>query len=186
MKRLFAAIKIHPSREFLSFYRELRGVLEFESIKWVEENNLHLTLKFFGETEEKYLPLIQKTLEKCAGEMGSFELCLTDLGLFGSTYAPRVIHCGLEPHETMLELMKQLKEDLALAGFEADRQNLVPHLTLGRIKVLKDKHFFKQTLTRYRTVPFTPEKIREIILFESILRREGPQYSVVQSFPFKK
>ena len=52
MKRLFVAIKITPNDEFLKIFQELKQDLKHEKIRWVETRNLHLTLKFFGETCE--------------------------------------------------------------------------------------------------------------------------------------
>jgi RNA 2',3'-cyclic 3'-phosphodiesterase len=186
MKRLFAALKIHPDAEFLAKYRELKQELRQEPIKWVEEHNIHITLKFFGETEERHIREICSVLQKRASATASIDLKLSGLGIFGSSYAPKVVWVGIEPYAELQGLMKNTHADLAVIGFEPDRQNLVPHLTLGRIKFLRDKIIFNRSIARYKTISSSALHITEMILFESILRREGPQYIALDKFPFLK
>ncbi|MEI6682840.1 MAG: RNA 2',3'-cyclic phosphodiesterase [Bacteroidota bacterium] len=186
MKRLFAALKIYPDADFLLSYRKLKSGLHHEHIKWVEEHNIHVTLKFFGETEELKIPAICSSLRGRAGMTSEINLQLSGLGIFGSAYAPKVIWVGISPFDPVSSLMKNIQRDLAALGFEADRQNLVPHLTLGRIKFLKDKVLFNRMVGQFKTIASAPLQIGEIILFESILHHEGPEYIALDRFPLKK
>jgi len=183
MKRLFAALKIKPDAEFLKKYRELKDALQFEQIKWVEEHNIHITLKFFGETDERKIPEIGMILKKRASVTPSINLQFAGLGIFGSSYAPKVIWVGIEPYAVISELMNGLHGDLRTIGFEPDRQNLIPHLTLGRIKFLKDKIIFNRTVDQFKTISSSRIHIGEVVLFESILRREGPEYLALTKVP---
>lgn len=182
MKRLFAAFKINPDAEFLAQYRRLQMNMKYQQIKWVEENNIHITLKFFGETEERKIPEIGIILRQRASRTPAFDLNLSKLGVFGSSYAPKVIWCGIDPYEKLSELMKQIHEDQRKAGFEPDRQNPVPHLTLGRIRQLNDMILFEKALSQFRLMASTVMHMSEIILYESILRREGPLYVPLEKY----
>lgn len=184
MKRLFTALKIDPGDEFLKSYHELMRDLGHEGIKWVEDNNIHITLKFFGETAEQKIPAICSVLKNRAVVTPSFDLQLTGLGIFGSAYAPKVIWVGIAPYADLVNLMKYIHDDLKVIGFNPNRQNLVPHLTLGRIKFLQDKVLFNRTINGYNTISSSPFHISEMILYESILHREGPEYIVTEKFPF--
>ncbi|MCX6269188.1 MAG: RNA 2',3'-cyclic phosphodiesterase [Bacteroidetes bacterium] len=186
MKRLFTALKINPDAEFLAKYHELMMELRHEQIKWVEEKNIHITLKFFGETEDRKIPEICSVLEKRATATLSMDFKLAGLGIFGSSYAPRVIWVGIEPYSELSLLMKNIHQDLISVGFDPDRQNLVPHLTLGRIKFLKDKVIFNRTIDRFKSVSSSLIPIREVVLYESILHREGPEYIALGKFSFIK
>ncbi|MFU8845056.1 MAG: 2'-5' RNA ligase family protein, partial [Bacteroidales bacterium] len=62
MKRLFAAIKVMPDEEFMRVFMTLKRDLKNEKIKWVDPENIHITLKFFGETPESKIPLINDVL----------------------------------------------------------------------------------------------------------------------------
>ena len=184
MKRLFIAIKIEPDKGFLEQLFQLKLHLKHEKIKWVEEQNIHVTLKFLGDTESKKLPEITGALLKVAEEHSPFTIRLNTLGIFGSRYDPRVIWAGIEPYDHLVMLMKDVHSELKTAGFEPGRQNIVPHLTIGRIKEIKDKQLFQGILDKFRKISSDELNVRECVLFESILKREGPVYVVQGIFPF--
>lgn len=186
MKRLFAAIHPRPDEEFIAIYRDLKAALSRHSIKWVEEENLHITIMFFGETEEVVVPRISDILHSVTGSHPDFAFRYQGVGIFGSAYHPRVIWVGVEPYEEVSRLIRILKKRLVSIGFPADRQNPVPHLTLGRIRSLQDHRIFQNILTHYQSVSSREMVAGNLILFESVLTRSGPEYRVIQSFPFKK
>jgi 2'-5' RNA ligase len=185
MKRLFAALKIHPDESFLSSFHNLRSSLRHEQIKWVEDKNIHITLKFFGETDERDIMRIIEVLSARAAKTPVLNISLRGLGLFGSAYNPRVVWTGAEPLAELSALMQALHADLEKAGFSSDRQNLVPHLTLGRIKSVKDKILFQKIINQFGDICSASEPVGEIILFESILKRDGPDYHIADRFPLQ-
>src|SRR5512133_2720875 len=134
MKRLFAAVKVHPSKEFLETYNSLKSGLRFSRITWVKPESIHITLKFFGETEEKRIPEISRVLNEVASRHQPFVSELVNVGIFGSSYSPKVIWFGLEKAEPFKELGIDVLKSVEKIGWEPDRQNFVPHLTVGRIK----------------------------------------------------
>ncbi len=186
MKRIFAAIKIDPGEKFMKSFREIRSGLNSENIKWVEERNIHITIKFFGETNESLLPGISIALGKIAHNSGLLTFRLSGLGLFGSRYQPRVVWSGIDPVEPMTGFMKTVQKEMEKFGFESDRQNTVPHLSLGRIKFLKDKQLFQKVMDANREIHSDVIQTEECILYESILQKEGPRYIVLGKFPFGK
>lgn len=186
MKRLFIAIGIRPDRVFLSLLGEFRSLLIREQIKWVGLKNIHITVKFLGETEEERIPGIIMLLNKLAGSTPDFSFCLSGLGIFGSSYNPRVIWAGISPFEELAALMNMARKEFETLGYEADRQNLVPHLTLGRIRSLKNPRGFHAALERYREISSGPMEAGDLILFESKLRQSGPEYHTLAAVPLKK
>ena len=184
MKRLFAAVKIEPGAEFMKSFRELRTRLSSGKIKWVEEHNIHVTLKFFGETDESLIRGISGSLGRLALNTAELNFRLSGIGIFGSRYDPRVVWAGIEPSEPLASLMKTVQKEMEQYGFESDRQNIVPHLTLGRIKFLEDKELFRKVIDSHRGLQSDMIKVSESILFESILRKEGPRYITLGKFPF--
>jgi RNA 2',3'-cyclic 3'-phosphodiesterase len=185
MKRLFIAIKIKPDSIFLEQFRELKEALKHDSIKWVEEHNIHITLKFLGETDESRIPAIGRALDRVARETKVFRFSLEGLGIFGSKYDPRVIWTAIKPYEVLARLMEKVHQALEAEGFERDRQNLVPHLTLGRIKSLKDKKLFHEVIGEFSDIASEPITAAGMILFESILKKEGPEYRMIQAHSFQ-
>jgi len=185
MKRLFAAIEISPDQAFLDQYRKLKAQIHQEKIKWVEEHNLHITLKFFGDTEESRIPDISRALELIAGRMECFGFRLEGLGVFGSRYDPRVVWVGIHPYERLVSLMKETGEAMKSIGYPPDRQNLVPHLTVGRIRELLDKPFFQKVIDENKKITSHEMIVDSFLLFESILKKESPLYLKLQKFPLK-
>ena len=181
MKRLFLAIKIHPEARYISLFNEINSSLRHERIKWVEPENIHLTLKFFGETDEKKIPAIIQAIEAAVENSNPFIMNIANTGIFGSRYDPKIIWYGIEKQNELEILAKNIFAELEKCGYDADRQNFVPHLTIGRIKELKDKLLFQQIIDKFNTVEIQEEKVTEIMLYESILRREGPLYVEVFS-----
>jgi len=186
MKRLFTAIHPLPDPEFLIRFRELRAAMRWHRMKWVEEENLHITIHFFGETEEQKIPQINDLLQSEAGSQTVVSFRYRGLGIFGSSYQPKVIWAGIEPYEEVSLMISKVKEDLVQIGFSTDRQNPVPHLTLGRVRSIQDHRNFQNTIDRFQSISSREMIVRELILFESILSRSGPEYHVIQSFPFKQ
>jgi len=104
MKRIFAAIKLHPSDNFLQVYNDLKTSCKFDKINWVVPENIHITLKFFGETEEDKIEDINSILSDMSFRHSPFTLKLSDVGIFGSSYKPRVIWFGINKNQKLQNL----------------------------------------------------------------------------------
>jgi 2'-5' RNA ligase len=82
--------------------------------------------------------------------------------------------------------MKTVQKEMEQFGFESDRQNIVPHLTLGRLKFLKDKQLFQKVIDANMEIHSDVIQTKECVLYESKLQKEGPRYIVLGKFPFGK
>ncbi len=185
MKRLFAAIKIKPKVEFLEIFQGLKQDLKHEKIKWVESYNLHLTLKFFGETDEERIPEIIAALKASVNEHQHFSFDISKIGIFGSSYNPKVVWAGLTETDSLIKLEASVKCSLEGVGYVSDRQNFVPHLTLGRIKNLKDKDLFQDIISNYKEKYFQEVSVKKVYLFESTITKTGPVYTIIEEFNLK-
>ncbi len=176
MKRLFIAIKAEPEGDLLKMFSSLKSLLGTENIKWVDPVNIHLTLAFLGDTEEKRIGFLQRMLEeKCSG-FGVFDFTLKGAGVFKSYRDPRVIWVGIRSPERLTMLYNTIAEGLKLIGFELEERQFKPHLTLGRVKSCRDTENLKSVLEKYRDQEFQIIHVNEVILFESILLQTGPIY----------
>ena len=176
MKRLFVAIKIHPSENYTNVYKQILSSLRHERIKWVEPENMHLTIKFLGETDETKIPALKLALQQGARFSKSFTMKIENTGIFGSRYDPKVVWFGIEKRPELDTLAKNIFAELQKCGWQPDRQNFVPHLTIGRIKEIRDKPLFQKIISNFSLRHIQEENVTEIVLYESILRREGPEY----------
>ena len=182
MKRIFAAIKINPNEELTKAFYLLKSKLSNEKIKWVELHNLHITLKFFGETDEDLIPKICEHLTICAQSNKIFSFQLKNIGVFGSSYKPRVIWVGIENNNLLKKFGLEVLSEMDKIGFKIDRQNFVPHLTLGRIKFIEDKAIFNKTIGKFSDQLFQQYEVSQFYLIESILKPTGPEYKSLSSF----
>ena len=185
-KRLFVAIGISADDGLKDLVNHLKRNFAGDRINWVNLENIHLTLKFLGETSTNKTEEIVSALEEVAAVNKSVEYSLSKCGIFGSRYDPRVIWLGADKHpEAILKLGKDVIDAMHHAGFDRDRQNYVPHLTLGRIKQISDKHHFQRIISEVKTIEYQILKANEFRLYESVLKSIGPVYSILARFPLK-
>ncbi len=183
MKRLFVAIKVVPDENFLKSYVALCHALQLEKISWVKPDNFHLTLKFLGKTPEEKLPAIRTALQHVSVQAKPFSMKMAGTGIFGSSYRPRVLWFGVENDDAIHRLGENVLNVLNNTGFPRDRQNFVPHLTIGRIKKIEHKKIFQDAVAAHR-IDFLQEfTVDKIILYESLLTPSGVIYRTIMKFP---
>lgn len=180
MKRTFIAIKIHPGKELLAMMHEMQRALKGESIKWSSEDNFHLTLAFIGDTQESQLGKIRSALSDYCSGTGDFEFDIKGTGVFRSMKDPKVIWAGIEINDKLGLLHSKVIESLALAGIEIEERAYRPHLTLGRIRSIKDKSILADLTEKYAGTVFQRVNSTEIILYESLLLPSGAVYKPLQ------
>jgi len=176
--RLFIAIPILADKQLQNTVLSLKNSLSAEKITYTDLQNIHLTLLFLGDISETLVPEINSLMEAVAYDHDPFEMEIKRLGLFGSSYDPKVIWVGAEPKEKLQALHEELAEAMQKIGYRADRQNFVPHFTLGRIRKLTDKPHFQKSIEKYTDKKFQAMNIKEIMLYESVLTANGPIYTI--------
>lgn len=185
MKRLFLAIPIQTENNgFQPLLADLRKSLSHEDrINWVRPANIHLTLKFIGETPPQDEPKIIEAVGKMLERHHPFVMDFNRTGIFGSRYAPRVLWLGMQQTpEQLLNLAEDTLDTFDKIGFPRDRQNFVPHITLGRIKELCEKQYFQKVVQAIEQKTYIRQEVKEIILFQSILRPDGAVYKIVKKW----
>jgi RNA 2',3'-cyclic 3'-phosphodiesterase len=174
--RLFIAFEVPQSEILVREFENIRPVFLHEKISWVRLSQLHITLKFLGETPENRIDAVKEAMSESFSEQKKVLFTLESLGVFGSSYAPKVLWSHVKPEEQCRLWFDLLKKHLLQCGFEYDRQNFVPHLTLARIKSLSDRRSLTETVERYQNFCFSEFGVNKIVLFESILRSSGAEY----------
>jgi RNA 2',3'-cyclic 3'-phosphodiesterase len=185
MKRLFIAIKLTPDKNLLKTYSFLQNALHYEKIRWVPPDNLHVTLKFLGNTPEEKIPTISEVITNSVASIKPLMVEFANCGIFGSRYKPRVIWFGIKENEELKKIGLGIIDNLNDAGFAKDRQNFVPHLTIGRITKIIDKHMFNDVIGKVKNVHHQETIIDKVILYESVITSNSPTYNVIKSFPLK-
>lgn len=174
MKRLFIAIKINPEENLINIYKKLQRLLVYDSIRWCSYENLHLTLKFLGNTPTEKIPQIVDIVNEVNNSTEKHNIIMKGLGVFGSRYNPKVIWCGIEKNDQIIKAHKLLTENLKEVGIYPDNQNFVPHLTLARINNIRDKIAFTNFISSYKDVEIQNTLASDIYLYESKLQYKAP------------
>jgi RNA 2',3'-cyclic 3'-phosphodiesterase len=182
MKRLFIALHIHPTEEFLDAIDIIKDQLSTERVKWVEEENLHLTLKFIGEVDEVMVENIKQHLKRKRSN-GTIEFSIEGIGLIRNLSDPRAIYATIKNTNRIENLYREIDSLLTEIGICSETKSFLPHLTLGRLKTVHDKELLKDILTDFNNNYFQKEVCKEFILFESILTPKGPIYKKLSVYP---
>jgi len=183
-QRLFIASELSPdARRWL---QKARSVLELEmpsgSVRWVKPDGIHLTLKFFGEIPVSRIDGIRPALDQSVAGSAPFSLTFEGVGCFPNTVRPRVVWAGVRAEPLLAELQRRLEDNLEAAGFKKEQRTFSPHLTLGRVKDgVKEIPLRKigTAIEGARMETTAVMTVDELCLFRSILRPEGPEYSVL-------
>src|SRR5262249_2148089 len=177
--RTFIAIEI-PSEvksAFAALQDEVRraGV----DVSWTRPENIHLTLRFLGEVDERRIGEVEKVCVTSAAEFQPFTLSLNDTGVFPNARQPRVLWAGLAGGiAKAAEMGKRLDDGLALIGFEREDKDFNPHLTIGRVKSNRKTRELI-ALADARRVPALSFVVTEIVLMKSELHPAGARYTPI-------
>ena len=168
--RLFIAIDFGELRDCLI---ELQDNLPKEDVKLTLTKRYHLTLKFLGEVSETDAEKVIEILKKIKFE--KFEINLDDIGVFPNENYIRVVWVGVNPKKQVIELQRNIEDSLKEFNFKKDF-SFHPHITLARVKFVKDKPNFIDALKKLK---INKDKIiitKEFKLIKSTLSPEGPIY----------
>jgi 2'-5' RNA ligase len=178
--RTFIAIEL--SEEIREALAQIESHLKYSGadVKWVEKDNIHLTLKFLGEVTEEKLQQVKSVLEIIGKEFSSFEISLKDIGAFPKIDYPRVIWVGLDKGAAeSKKLAERIDEELSKTGFTKEARPFAAHLTIGRVRSSKNKEMLKEKIKNSQLSTPNSQLIGSITLFKSTLTPKGPIYTKI-------
>jgi RNA 2',3'-cyclic 3'-phosphodiesterase len=181
--RAFIAINLVPEvkNNIISLMNECRK-LQNKFIKYVEEENLHLTLKFLGDVKPEILTQLGKELGNI--KVRPFEMKIYGAGAFPNVFFPKVIWAGIEENNGLNELFENIESAAFQCGFAGEERKFHPHITIARVngnaaKELTD--FLKVNKNRDMGV----SKAGELTLYQSQLTPDGPVYTRLANIPLE-
>lgn len=186
--RTFIAIELPQEiKDFLSrLQTELKATQA--DVKWVAPENIHLTLKFLGEIDDKKLTQIIEIIDDTAKGKDKFRICISSLGAFPKIDFPRVIWVGIETGDKEIkEIAGGLEEKIAKTGIPKEDRPFSSHITIGRTR---------STLNREKLVGYLKNKselggeklefyVTKVTLFKSTLTPKGPLYEALKEASLK-
>jgi RNA 2',3'-cyclic 3'-phosphodiesterase len=176
MKRTFIAVNIKAGEELVKMVSKLVTELKNESIKWVDINQMHMTLAFLGDTEDETIEQVSAMLKLQCNGFGEINFMISELGVFRNISDPRVIWAGIKSIGKLEDLYNEIKEGLNRIGVKTEERQFNPHLTIGRVKWLKDRSVLERLIEQYKKTIFQESSISEVVLYESILQKSGSLY----------
>lgn len=181
--RLFFAICISPQiRETLTqFQDQLRAT--GAHVKWVESNNLHITLKFLGATPETHIEVLKKAGNNTAAKVKPFDVSWSGFGAFPDYKRPKVIWAGVSRGEDLLEMFHlKLDSELTDFGFPPEKKKFKPHLTIGRVKSFRGLSELSRIIEKNKNSQLGEMRVNSFSLQCSTLTPSGPIYREISAF----
>lgn len=185
MIRTFIAIELdEPARQKIA---ELISRLKTSQsdVKWITENQMHLTLKFLGNVDENKIPEISEALKSIADKFSSFDIHLSGIGVFPNLNRPRVIWLGIDKGADEVKKLNNLIETyLEKLEFAREKREFKPHLTLGRVRSFKNIYTLTKLMKEMNFDSGKDIEIKEVILFQSTLAPKGAIYNYLYKAQF--
>lgn len=175
--RTFIGLPVLAGNRLLSAREELMEALSGERISWVQPLNYHITLRFLGDTSRSDMARIKESLLDKVVLPRRSEFRLSGPGSFGPRKKPRVIWMGLEQAEPLERLKQEVDVLLESLGVPASNQPFRAHLTLGRVRSVKNLSHLYETIHRVNQSFSDQVVIDRLVYYRSVLGASGSSYS---------
>jgi len=150
-------------------------------VKWVEPENLHVTLLFLGEVEDRALPAVCRVVADVTAEIAPFEMSIAGAGCFPNPRRPRTLWVGIgDGLQALVALHDALEPPLLDLGcYRREERSYTPHLTLGRVKGETGADQLASALARRADWQGGHVRVTEVLIMSSELRPAGPTYTIL-------
>lgn len=153
-----------------------------DAFRPVRKNQLHLTLKFLGETSPQLVPEITQAIGETLIGLEPFEMKLEGAGVFPHRHRPTIFWVGVENAKALNALAKDLEDRFEELGFLPERREFSPHLTIARIRKKPPAEFF-ELLDSTAEKTFGTVCVDRVELMQSQLSADGPEYVPLATIP---
>ena len=179
--RAFVGVPVGPA--LVRGLSAVRAGFDGGAVRWVPEENLHLTLKFLGNVEETGVDSMCSALRQALLDTAPFPVAARSLGVFPDARRPRVLWIGLAAPE-LAPVAGRVERALEPLGVERAPGPFRPHVTVGRWR-RPEPHGprLREALARWHDHAFGELRVDDVTLFRSTLRPAGAEYSALGVFP---
>ena len=181
MVRAFIAVEIE-NPQVLSNLIKIRDMLveTGADIKPVEDENIHLTIRFLGEISTITIEEIKRIMDTIPTIIKSFEMKVFGVGAFPTITRPRVVWAGVTEGSDKLALIRKIIDEgivkARLYDVHKDQHAFSPHITLARVKSGRNISKLADLISRYQDYDFGVSPVTEVKLKQSTLTPRGPIY----------
>jgi RNA 2',3'-cyclic 3'-phosphodiesterase len=187
---------VASAQEQIQSYLRAQGLAP--KLRWSPTKNLHLTLRFLGDTSSAQREEVITRLQSLAAVTDPFTLSVdlsgAGVGAFPNLRQPRVLWIGLGGKLPMLmQLQSQTEEVARSVGFAPEEKAFAPHLTLARAARDADRRALQQVgqaLAEYTQVAPSPTSsplsfsVPQVVYYQSVLNPSGSVYTSLATLPF--
>ena len=152
-------------------------------VKWVSDENIHITLQFLGETEESLVPDIKGALYKILAPYSSFYIKIADVGCFPSGKRPRVVWLGMKEPQALINLYEDIANEMVRFGYQKEERGFTPHVTIGRVKSNRNLGELLRRLEEFKVADFPGFEVQNIRLMKSELKPSGAKHYCLAEIP---
>jgi 2'-5' RNA ligase len=192
MEKIRSFIAIELPLEIKQALSQLQAKLKSASnapVKWVEPDNIHLTLKFLGDISTEITGSITKALEDASRGVHPFDIAISELGVFPNLKRARIVWVGLTGElEKLEQLQKRIEASLEPLGFSPEGRPFTPHLTIARVRDYArqdDRLALGEIIGGMSLEKEYKIGVKAIHLIKSQLTPEGPIYSKISTVALK-
>lgn len=190
MPRIRTFIGIHVGEEIrarLVSLQEQLAIIESD-VKWVEPENLHLTLLFLGEVDQRETIDICRAAQKAIQDMPAFVVSVEAVGCFPNIRRPRTLWVGVGKGADEVCAVHDAIEKplLEMGNYRRETRGYTPHVTLGRVKSVHPNDELAKTLQKHQTWSAGEVSVDDVCVMSSVLGSEGPTYTVLGRAKLKR
>jgi 2'-5' RNA ligase len=182
--RTFIAVPLRVGTEFLHARDVLMAKLGQERISWVDPDRYHVTIRFLGDTSQEEIAAIGNALLKHVNTPERGELDLHQAGSFGPRKKPRVVWVGFKDQALFEKLKAGVDDALEACGIPTVAQPFRAHLTLGRIRSLKNLQGYDEVISSMKDGFSGKVGVERLVFYRSELRSGGPLYTPIEEVVF--
>lgn len=180
--RLFIAVELPAEirRTIKQHITRLREECPDVRASWTREENLHLTLKFFGDVAVSRVDTLSQALMSAVTRTTEFDLVIEGCGVFPPHGKPNVLWIGISPETApaCVRLYQAIEDECAKVGFKRDERTFHPHLTIAR---MRHPGGARDLANLHQATQFEPvgSKVTSACLIRSELSSSGSRYTIV-------
>lgn len=175
--RAFIAVEVPVSPELEHFSRSVKGT--GADLKMVNLANMHITLKFLGDTGETLVEGIEEVIRDSVSGTGAFTMKLKGAGAFPNLNRISVVWAGLDNAKALEGIAGRIDAGLVPLGFSPEKRRFSPHVTVARVKSGRKREALARVIQGFSDTDFGEIPVDRIILKKSVLTPGGPVYSDV-------
>jgi len=161
--------------------RRLRKEVPDAAASWSRVENIHLTLKFFGNVEVARIQQISEAAKRAVKEFSTFHIVVGETGVFPRPSRPQVLWIGVKDQAGQLSaLQEKFESECAAEGFPKEERAYKPHLTIAR---LRRPEGARHLADAHLQMKFDPIEVgvKDIVIFRSELSPKGSKYTVISA-----